>query len=170
MISNGKFLIDSNVFIESKNFAYHFDYCKIFWDFLLALHHKGLVYSINSVKKELCKKEDHLFNWVKDELPKTFFEDEMTSLSNYAKLINWSSGLDVTEKAKADFANHEKADAFLIAHAMTHGFTIITHERPSGGAPKKRIMIPDAACANGVKTLTLYEFLPTYASHNFSMK
>ncbi|HDC4648581.1 TPA: DUF4411 family protein, partial [Enterobacter kobei] len=56
MISNGKFLVDSNVFIEAKNFAYNFNYCKLFWDFLLALHSKGLVYSINAVKKELCAK------------------------------------------------------------------------------------------------------------------
>ncbi|WP_321030737.1 DUF4411 family protein [Enterobacter kobei] len=88
--------------------------------------------------------------------------EEMTCL--------FAPSLDVTEKARTDFASQDKADAFLIAHAMTHGFTIITHERPSGGAPKKRIMIPDAAAIHGVKTLTLYEFLPSYASHNFSIK
>lgn len=170
MISNGKFLVDSNVFIEAKNFAYNFNYCKLFWDFLLALHSKGLVYSINAVKKELCAKEDPLCKWVKEELPPSFFESEVSSITNYAKLINWSMTLDVTEKARTDFASQDKADAFLIAHAMTHGFTIVTHERPSGGAPKKRIMIPDAAATHGVKTLTLYEFLPSYASHNFSIK
>lgn len=170
MIHNGKFLIDSNVFIEAKNFAYNFNYCKIFWDFLLALHMNGLIYSINAVKKELCAKDDPLCKWIKEELPSSFFEDEHSSIENYAKLINWSTKLDVTEKAKFDFASHEKADAFLIAHAMTHGYTIITHEKPSGGKPKKRIMIPDAAASHGVKTLTLYAFLPRYASHNFSLK
>lgn len=170
MTSNGKFLIDSNVFIEAKNFAYNFNYCKIFWDFILAMHSKGFVYSINAVRKELCAKEDPLCLWIKDEIPLSFFENELTSITNYAKLINWAMTLDVTPKAKSDFANQDKADAFLIAHAMTHGFTIITHERPSGGTPKKRIMIPDAAAVHGVKTLTLYEFLPTYASHNFSLK
>ncbi|MEG6143063.1 DUF4411 family protein, partial [Enterobacter kobei] len=126
MISNGKFLVDSNVFIEAKNFAYNFNYCKLFWDFLLALHSKGLVYSINAVKKELCAKEDPLCKWVKEELPPSFFESEVSSITNYAKLINWSMTLDVTEKARTDFASQDKADAFLIAHAMTHGFTIIT--------------------------------------------
>ena len=99
MISNGKFLVDSNVFIEAKNFAYNFNYCKLFWDFLLALHSKGLVYSINAVKKELCAKEDPLCKWVKEELPPSFFESEVSSITNYAKLINWSMTLDVTEKA-----------------------------------------------------------------------
>lgn len=56
MNPSGKFLIDSNVFIEAKNFAYNFHYCKIFWDFLLALHGKGLVYSINAVKKNYASK------------------------------------------------------------------------------------------------------------------
>ncbi|MBT0726796.1 DUF4411 family protein [Rosenbergiella australiborealis] len=170
MSGNGKFLIDSNVFIEAKNFAYNFDYCKIFWDFLIALHNRGVVYSINAVKKELCVKKDPLYHWVNNELPSSFFENEISSISNYSKLMNWANTLDVHVKAKVDFASTEKADAFLIAHAMTHDFTIITHEKPSGGMPKKRIMIPDAAAIHGVKTLTLYEFLPSFAANNFSIK
>lgn len=170
MSYNGKFLIDSNVFIEAKNFAYNFNYCKIFWDFLLSLHNNGLIFSINAVKKEICVKNDPLCQWVKKELTSTFFENENNSMENYAKIINWSMTLDITPKAIKDFASQEKADAFLIAHAMTHGFTIITHEKRSGGLPKKRIMIPDAAATHGVKTLTLYEFLQNYASHNFSLK
>ncbi|MCL7133605.1 DUF4411 family protein, partial [Escherichia coli] len=50
---NRRFLIDSNVFINSKNFYYNFGYCKIFWDLLLTLHQKGIVYSISCVKNEL---------------------------------------------------------------------------------------------------------------------
>lgn len=165
-----RFLIDTNVFIDSKNFSYNFDYCRIFWDFLLTLHDNGLIYSIDKVKNEICNKEDPLCKWVKEELPATFFESEYTSMANYAKLINWSMSLDITDKAKSDFASQDKADAFLIAHAMTHDFTIITHEKASGGLPKKRILIPDAAAIHGVDTLTLFEFLPQYAGHNFSVK
>nr|WP_024183895.1 DUF4411 family protein [Escherichia coli] len=65
MIHNGKFLIDSNVFIEAKNFAYNFNYCKIFWDFLLALHINGLIYSINAVKKNYVQKMIHCVNGLK---------------------------------------------------------------------------------------------------------
>lgn len=168
-MSPNRFLIDSNVFIEAKYFHYNFSYCKRFWDFILELHNAGIVYSINAVKNELIKKEDELCYWVKNEIPSSFFEDESSSFGNYAQLMSWSQTLDVHDRAKEDFANIEKADAFLIAHAMTHGMSLITQEKEQFGA-KKRILIPNAAKANGVKTLTIYEFLAIYSGQNFTKK
>ncbi|SES92652.1 protein of unknown function [Thorsellia anophelis DSM 18579] len=60
-----KYLIDSNIFIQSKNFEYRFEYCRIFWDLLVKLHEKGIVYSINAVKEELLQKDDDLSDWIK---------------------------------------------------------------------------------------------------------
>ncbi|MCV5514000.1 DUF4411 family protein, partial [Escherichia coli] len=68
--------------------------------------------------------------------------------------MNWAQTLDVSDKAKEDFASQSKADAFLIAHAMTHGFSIISHEKNQEGA-KKRIMIPNSALAHGVNFLSI---------------
>ena len=167
MSSHNRFLIDSNVFINAKYFHYNFKYCKVFWDLLIALHNKGLVFSINSVKKELMAKPDEIADWVQNEVPLSFFEDENTSIKSYAVLMNWAQGLNVDKKAKDDFASADKADAFLIAHAMTHGFTIITHEKSSPGA-KKRIMIPNAADDHGIKTISIYEFLAIYSGQNFT--
>lgn len=98
-----------------------------------------------------------------------FFEDEASSIGNYAKLMVWSQNLNVHDKAKEDFADISKADAFLIAHAMTHKMSLITQEKEQAGA-KKRILIPNAAKENGVKTLTIYEFLARYSGQNFSIK
>jgi len=165
--SPDRFLIDSNVFISAKYFHYNFKYCKVFWDLLVALHKNGLVFSINSVKKELMAKPDEIADWIKNEVPPSFFEDETTSMRSYASLMNWAQGLDVDKKAKDDFASVDKADAFLIAHAMTHGFTIITHEKSIPGA-KRRIMIPNAAGDHGIKTITIYEFLALYSGQNFT--
>ncbi|EPQ7202393.1 MULTISPECIES: DUF4411 family protein [Providencia] len=169
MMNSDRFLIDSNVFIEAKYFHYNFNYCRKFWDFILELHKAGLVYSINAVKKELIRKEDELCLWVKNEVPDSFFEDEASSMGNYAKLMVWSQNLNVHDKAKEDFADISKADAFLIAHAMTHKMSLITQEKEQAGA-KKRILIPNAAKENGVKTLTIYEFLARYSGQNFSIK
>lgn len=162
-----QFLIDSNVFINAKYFHYNFKYCKIFWDYLLKLHDNNVVFTINSVKRELLAKPDEIASWIETEVPPSFFQDEMMSMGSYAKLMNWAQTQDVSEKAKEDFASNSKADAFLIAHAMANNFTIITHEKSQAGA-KKRIMIPNAAEAHGVKTLTLYEFLSTHSGQNFT--
>lgn len=140
-MTGNRFLIDSNIFINSKNYAYRFEYCEMFWDFLLKLHKKGIVYSINAVKKELLAKNDELSDWIKNTVPDTFFEDEMSSIISYGTLMEWAQNQDVLEKAKTDFANQSKADAFLIAHAMENNYTIVTNEIFSPGA-KKRIMIP----------------------------
>ncbi|HCQ9143822.1 DUF4411 family protein [Klebsiella pneumoniae] len=162
-----RFLIDSNVFIAAKYFHYNFSYCKMFWDCLVQFNRKGIVYSVNSVKKELLAKPDEISKWVNEEIPPTFFQDEITSMQSYGVLMNWAQTLDVSDKAKEDFASQSKADAFLIAHAMTHGFSIISHEKNQEGA-KKRIMIPNAALAHGVNCLSIYEFLALYSGQNFS--
>lgn len=162
-----RFLIDSNVFINAKYFHYNFRYCRMFWDYLLALHERGIVCTTGTVRKELLVKDDELSEWILKETPPSFFEDESSSMRAYGALMNWSQGLNVSDKAKEDFASQTKADAFLIAHAMTHGFSIITHERRMSGA-KNRIMIPNAAEAHGVITLTLYEFLANFSGQNFT--
>lgn len=167
MIYKERFLIDSNVLINAKYFHYNFSYCKIFWDYLLNLHGNGVVFTVNSVKRELLAKPDEIANWIETEVPSSFFQDEMSSMGSYAQLMNWAHTLDVSDKAKEDFASETKADAFLIAHAMTHDFAIITHEKSSPGA-KNRIMIPNAAVAHGIKTLTIYEFLSTHSGQNFT--
>lgn len=166
-MTHDRFLIDSNVFINAKYFHYNFNYCKMFWDYLIQLNKKDVIFSINSVKKELLAKPDEISTWINNEVPVSFFQDENTSMRNYGVLMNWAQALDVSDKAKEDFASQTKADAFLIAHAMTHGFSIISHEKSQEGA-KKRIMIPNAAKAHGVETLTIYDFLSRYSGQNFS--
>lgn len=51
------YLLDANVFIESKNRHYGFDFCPAFWDWLDAQNHAGQVYSVERVADEL-KKDD----------------------------------------------------------------------------------------------------------------
>ncbi|MEJ3975705.1 MULTISPECIES: DUF4411 family protein [Providencia] len=172
---NSRFLIDTNVFINSKNFYYNFGYCKIFWDLLLELHKKNIVYSINSVKNEINSGNDEIVDWINDEVPNTFFSPEFSSPAwgvNYSTLMNWANSkiCGFTDKAKMDFADQTKADAFLIAEAMTSGNSIITFESFDPNNPKKRVLIPNAARAHGVRTLTLYEFLPLFAHNNFTCK
>lgn len=75
---------------------------------------------------------------------------------------------NVTSNAKLDFAS-TKADAFLVAHAKQHHFHIVTAEKFSPDV-KKRILIPNAAKAFGIRTFTLCEFLQRHAGHNFSVK
>lgn len=49
------------------------------------------------------------------------------------------------------------ADYYLVAHALAHGHTVVTHEIASP-SPKK-IKIPNACIGLGIKVMTPYEML-----------
>lgn len=49
------------------------------------------------------------------------------------------------------------ADYYLVAHALAHEHTLVTHEVSS--ASTKRIKIPDACIGLGIKCVTPYEML-----------
>lgn len=84
-------------------------------------------------------------------------------------LMEYAQRLNVKQIAKDEFAKQDNADAWLLAHAMKKGFTIITFERPSPEA-KKRIMIPNVAKDHNIKTITLFEFLERFSDQNFTPK
>jgi hypothetical protein len=62
-----------------------------------------------------------------------------------------------------------KADAFLIAAAKAHGFTVVTHEA-SKPESKKRVLIPDAANQFEIKSIMTYNLLSQHANGNFTLK
>ncbi len=49
------------------------------------------------------------------------------------------------------------ADYYLVAHALAHGYTVVTHEK---AAPSTKIIkIPNPCIALGVKVMTPFEML-----------
>ena len=70
-------------------------------------------------------------------------------------------------QAKAEFANIDETDAFLIATALAHNCMIVTHETRSP-AQKNRVKLPDAADKFSVKTIFIYDLLSQHANGNFA--
>lgn len=163
-----RFLIDANIFITAKNLYYQFGFCQTFWDFLVAMHQRSIIFSIQSVKQEIIIKNDPLKIWV-EALPDTFFEDHYQSANSYRKLMDYAQDLNVLQIAKDEFADQNNADAWLLAHALEKGFTIITHENFNPNA-KKRIMIPNVAKDHNIKVISLFEFLSRFSDQNFTPK
>lgn len=169
-----KYLIDANVFIQAKNLYYRFDFCEAFWKWAQKAHDAGLVFSIQKVRKELIggNKTDPVRKWAED-LPDDFFLDDVADkavMQTYANVMQWaSSSTHYTPQAKAEFARPNVADAFLIAVAKQHGYEIVTQEK-SNLAAKKKIYLPDAAHAHGVKTIYVYDMLSVHAEATFKLK
>lgn len=163
------YLIDSNIFIQAKRTYYQMSFCTAFWDLIITLHNQGKVYSINKVKQELTRGEDELSEWAKT-LPSTFWIDEEQYSEEYGKIINWAYQSKFTDTAKLNFAEHSRADAWLIATAAAKNMTIITHETRADPNVKRLVKIPNAAEIYGIPCITIYEFLAEHSHSNFTPK
>lgn len=149
------YLLDSDVFIRAKNDHYGFDFCPAFWDWLEKANKAGVVHSVEAVYDELAVGADDLAQWVKGR--RSFFlpltAEEIPSVAAVNRWANDSP--DYEPAAKSEFAS--AADSFLIAHAVAGGHTVVTHEVISDG--RRRIKIPNAAAANGVRHINPFQML-----------
>lgn len=62
-----------------------------------------------------------------------------------------------TRDALAEFTGNN-ADYLLVAYAREHQHTVVTHERSQPKA-RKRVLIPDACLAMGVRTMDTFQML-----------
>jgi Domain of unknown function (DUF4411) len=150
-------LLDSNVFIQAKNFYYGFDFAPAFWDWIDREHANGNVFSVERVRDELIAGDDELADWAKDRGKDFFLPPDNDVLPSLSTLATWAR----SGRYEAGAANQflDSADYYLVAHAHAHGFEVVTHERPSDSI--KKIKIPDACIAHDVKTANLYGLIRT---------
>jgi hypothetical protein len=169
-----RYLLDANIFIQAKHLHYRFEFCEAFWNWISQAHQANIVFSSEKVKTELKNghADDPICLWM-DSLPPNFFLPDMTDpavIRSYRDIMIWiTSNNHYTQQAKDEFARPNVADAFLIAVAKTHGYTIVTHEKSQPTA-KKRVLIPDAAREFGIETVMIYDLLSLHAEGNFSLK
>ena len=169
-----RYLFDSNTFFQAKNREYRFEFADEFWGWIVEAHKNGLVYSVQKVLDEINagSKTCPAKAWAAT-LPAGFFlvdTKDTAVMKNYGTVMKWAaSHTHYTDKAKSDFADPKDADAFLIATAMHAGMVICSHE-VSEPACKRRIPLPDAATAFGVKTIHVFDVLSTHATSPFKFK
>ncbi|EHM53812.1 DUF4411 family protein [Cardiobacterium valvarum] len=165
-----KYVLDSNIFIQSVNREYRFSFCSGFWDLLQDLYQNDVICSIKTVKRELTQRNDDLSDWVKNKLPNNFFHNELVAGYEYGRLMQWAySNLQFSDNAKQVFADENRADAWLVAYAAKQGMTVVTHEVLEPYI-KKAIKIPNAAQHLSVPCVHIYDFLEKVAKGNFERK
>lgn len=148
-MSSGKpvYILDTNVMVEAHRRYYSFELCPVFWDFLIALHNAGHIFSIDRVRKELEAGKDDLAKWINDTLPDSFFISTVSAsvITQYTSMITWVNSRGFKLEAKAEFAS--VADGWLVAYAKTNAdHIVVTQEQPRPEA-KKRVLIPDVFVA-----------------------
>ena len=150
------YLVDSDVLIRSKNDHYAFDFCPGFWDWLIQMNAAGRVFSVEAVLHELRKGKDDLAAWVRGSGAPMFLEPDADCVRSFGEISTWVRACgDYDEAACNEFL--QKADYFLVGHALAHGGTVVTHEVRSNS--RKRVKIPDACDAMGVRQVSVWDML-----------
>lgn len=150
------YLLDANVFIEAKNRYYSFDIAPGFWEWLDNMLGQDIACSIDAVFEELSAGEDELAEWAHGH--KSFFRevDEKATV-HFAELSQWAASQNFTPAALANFTGNN-ADYLLIAYAKGHDLSVVSHEQ-SNPSSRKRVLIPDACKAVGVRSVDTFEML-----------
>jgi hypothetical protein len=172
---NDRYIVDSNVFIQGKNFHYHFAFCEGFWDWVQEGYENGLIFSTAKVRAELLagKADDEAKKWA-ESMPAGFFLDDAGDeavMREYGECMKWAAADTHYQPAALDrFAESRRADAFLLAYARAYGHVLVTQEL-SQPEKRKEVPIPDAARRIGkIKTVTIYELLKAHAKATFAFK
>lgn len=150
------YLLDANVLIDAKNRYFAFDIVPAFWDWLIAQHKAGKVFIVQAVHDEVAGGGDDLAAWVKAQPSSFSIAPTSADTASMSAVSAWASGAGFRPAAISDFL--QAADYFIVAQALTLGYTVVTLEKPDPSS-KRRIKIPDACIAVGVKWITPFQML-----------
>jgi len=124
-------------------------------DWLIATNESQQVFSIEKVGDETEAGNDELADWATQRGSGFFLKPDATMLPALGTISQWATGQSYEPAAVSTFL--QGADYYLVAHALAHGHTVVTHEVAS--ASTKKIKIPDACISNGVKCMNRFEML-----------
>jgi len=149
------YLLDANVFIQAKNLHYGLDFCPAFWDWLIEANAANNVFSIEKVGDEIEAGRDDLSTWATVRGPGFFLKPDAQVLPALASVSAWATAQGYEPAAVNTFL--QVADYYLVAHALAHGHTVVTHEVATPSI--RKIKIPNACIGVGVRCMTPYEML-----------
>ncbi|MGA3265557.1 MAG: DUF4411 family protein [Verrucomicrobiota bacterium] len=149
------YLLDADVFIQAKNLHYGLDFCPAFWDWLIISNATGRVFSIEKVGDEIAAGADELAGWAADRGTAFFVKPDTVMLPALGTVSDWVTGQRYEPAAVNTFL--QVADYYLIAHALAHGHTVVTHEKAQPLA--RKIKIPNVCIGLKIKCITPFEML-----------
>lgn len=150
-----QYLLDANVFIQAKNLHYGFDFCPAFWEWLKVENDKGKVASIEKVRDEIVSGEDELASWAHARGHEFFLSADDKVLPALETVSAWANSQGYHPAAVSTFL--QVADYWLVAYALAHNCTVVTHEIPADSV--RKIKIPNACIGLKVDCINPYEML-----------
>ncbi len=149
------YLLDANVFIQAKNLYYGLDFCPAFWDWLIAANTAQRVFSIEKVAAEIAGGGDELADWAEHRASGFFLQPDTEMLPALGTVSTWATGQAYEPAAVSTFL--QVTDYYLVAHALAHRHTLVTHEVASNTT--KKIKIPNACIGLGIRCMSPFDML-----------
>jgi hypothetical protein len=116
----------------------------------------GNVFTVQAVYDEIVGGGDDLAAWMKAQPASFRIAPGSADSAGLATVSAWVNGARFKPAAVSEFL--AAADYFIVAQALTLGYTVVTHETPDP-ASKKRVKIPDACSAAGVAWVSPFTWL-----------
>lgn len=143
------YCIDTSALIDLWRRHYAPDVFKSVWEKIEHLIYNQELISPIEVLKELSKRDDELLNWIKKKDIRKMFkvlDNEQTEWV-YEIMRRFPPLVDT-------LASTPIADPFVVALALSKGYSVITSETTKKG----KVKIPDVCRAYNIKCLKLLEF------------
>jgi Domain of unknown function (DUF4411) len=152
------YLLDSNVLKEAKNRYYGFAICPGFWEWVKKGSGCALLGSVAGIRDEINDgdESDELRIWINNGQPLQFFAPDAATVEAMKEVTRWVMAQHYDEQNRAAF--FAKADPLLVAHAMAHEGTVVTHESYVP-ANSRKVKIPNVCEAMDVKWINCFEML-----------
>lgn len=156
-----KYIIDTNTFITPHRGYAPIDVAVSLWNKIRSLADKGVVCSLDMVKKELYENDDDLKQWMKSNIESKFFmKFSMDETNNrLGRILEWAAFHSTySDKAKEKFMKLDKADVYLAAFASANPseWTVVSFERTNHFG-KSEIKLPDVCSTFNTKCITLQD-------------
>lgn len=149
--------LDSSVFIEGLKGPYGFDLAPRFWIVLDEMAGEGLLACPKMVYDELSDGQDDLADWAKNRKETSLFAGiDAVVQARFRKVCAYVIGRYPDNQSRRRFL--DRADPWVIAHAIANGGAAVTHERrnPDGSA---KVKIPNVCENFGVRCIDVYRML-----------
>jgi len=151
------YLLDSNSYIQAKNFYYQMDFCPGYWDWLDYQFTAGELGSVSMVYDELKEYGDELSVWVKNRKHHFLDISDDRTQKQFIEILEHTSTLQNMKPGNiADFLG--KADPWLIAKAKALNAVVVTHEKLVA-ENSTVVKIPNICIKFGVKYMDTFQLL-----------
>lgn len=151
------YLLDSNSYIQAKNFYYQMDFCPGYWDWLDCQFTAGELGSVSMVYDELKDYGDELSVWVKNRKHQFLDVSDDGTQKQFIEILEHTSALKNMKPGNIEgFLG--KADPWLIAKAKVLNAVVVTQETLVA-ENCKLVKIPNVCSKFGVEFINTFQLL-----------